>query len=36
MTALAPPLDIDHLVDPEVGIVLGLHPVERIAGLPAS
>ena len=36
MTLLPPPLTVDHLVDPELGIVLGLHPVERIAGLPTS
>jgi ribosomal protein S12 methylthiotransferase accessory factor len=29
-------LTVDHLVDPDFGIVLGLHPVERLPGLPAS
>lgn len=28
------PLSIDDLVDPELGVVLGLHPVERLEGLP--
>ncbi|WP_139979903.1 YcaO-like family protein [Nocardioides litoris] len=29
-------LPVDHLVDPELGVVLGLHPVDRVPGLPAS
>jgi ribosomal protein S12 methylthiotransferase accessory factor len=41
MTAPTPPtlqpeLPVDHLVDPDFGLVTGLHPVARLAGLPAS
>lgn len=36
MTAPTSPLTLEHLVDPELGVVLGLHPVERLPGLPAS
>lgn len=38
MTATAPavPLPVDHLVDPELGIVTGLHPLEPMPGLPSA
>lgn len=36
MTEPTPPVPVDHLVDPELGIILGLHPVDRISGLPRS
>ncbi|MFB9312280.1 YcaO-like family protein [Nocardioides plantarum] len=30
------PLTVDDLVDPDFGVVLGLHSVEHVAGLPAA
>jgi ribosomal protein S12 methylthiotransferase accessory factor len=35
-TPSTPPLSVDDLVDPVLGLVLGLHPVERIDGLPPA
>lgn len=35
MTTTAP-LTVDDLVDPDFGLVTGLHPVERLAGLPPA